>query len=186
MGRIATAAIITIALAGATVHSFAGTLPSDDKPGVAPQLSMPADMLLADDATPPAPAAMPDADQPPPPPPGGLPQGGFPPGGPGDHMHPGPMAWGPHPGMHGPWDHMRDMARTWGLFFNQKDKNLSDSDVQTLAAAVLLIHGNHSWKVTDVADAADGTVTFAYATADGSVIARFSIDRHTGRLTRIG
>jgi hypothetical protein len=58
--------------------------------------------------------------------------------------------------------------------------------VQTLAQAVLLIHGNHSWKVADVADAADGTVTFAYATADGSVIARFSVDRHTGRMTRIG
>jgi hypothetical protein len=88
--------------------------------------------------------------------------------------------------MNGMWEHVRHMEQTWGLFFNQKDKNLSDADVQTLAQAVLLIHGNHSWKVADVADAADGTVTFAYATADGSVIARFSVDRHTGRMTRIG
>ncbi|MCB8880347.1 hypothetical protein ACELLULO517_08890 [Acidisoma cellulosilytica] len=185
MGRIATAAIITIALAGATVQSFAGGLPSDDKAGVTAQASLPVDALLADAApsAPPMPSMMPGADQPMPPPPGG-----FPPGGPGDRMRPpGPMmGWGPHPGMHGPWDRMRHMAQTWGLFFNQKDKNLSDSDVQTLAAAVLLIHGNHSWKVANVADAADGSVTFAYTTTDGAVIARFSMDRHTGRLTRIG
>jgi hypothetical protein len=78
------------------------------------------------------------------------------------------------------------MERTWGLFFNQPDKNLSDSDVQVLARAILLVHGNHDWKVIDLADAADGQATFAYATADGSVIARFSIDRHSGRITRIG
>ncbi|MCB8874701.1 hypothetical protein [Acidisoma silvae] len=183
MGRLATAAIITIALAGATVQSFAGTLPSDNKADIAAQASVPVDALLADAAAP-APmsaSATPDADQPPPPPPGGFPQGG-----PDGHMPPGPMGFGPHPGMHGPWDRMRHLAQTWGLFFNQKDKNLSDSDVQTLATAVLLMHGNHSWKVADIADAADGTVTFAYATADGSVIARFSMDRHSGRLTRIG
>jgi hypothetical protein len=49
-----------------------------------------------------------------------------------------------------------------------------------------LIHGNHTWKVADVADAVDGSVTFAFVTADGSVVARFSMDRHSGRLTRIG
>ncbi len=182
MGRIATAAIITLALAGATVQSFAGTPPFDDKGAVAPQASVPLESLLADVAapSPPAPSVSPDADQPPAPP------EGFSPGHRGDEMQPGPMGWGPHPGMHGPWEHMREMAQTWGLFFDQKDKNLSDSDVEAVAAAILLVHGNHVWKVADVADAADGSVTFAFTTADGAVVARFSMDRHTGRLTRIG
>jgi len=182
MGRIATAAIITLALAGATVQSFAGTPPFDDKGTGAPLASVPLEALVADAAAPPppAPSVAPDADQLPPPP------GGFPPGAHGDQMHPGPMGWGPHPGMPGPWEHMRAMAQTWGLFFEQKDKNLSNSDVQTLATAILLVHGNHAWKVADVTDAADGSVSFAFTTADGAVVARFSMDRHTGRLTRIG
>jgi hypothetical protein len=187
MGRIATAAIITLALAGATVQSFAATPPSGSQGPVATQASVPLDEVLADASAPPAPAppGTPDADQPPAQP-SAQPPGGFPPGGPGDRMHPGPMGWEMRPGMHGPWERMRHMAQTWGLFFTQKDKNLSDSDVQTLATAILLMHGNHSWKVADVADAADGSVTFAYTTSDGSVVARFSMDRHTGRLTRIG
>jgi hypothetical protein len=178
MGRIATAAIITLALAGATVQSFAGEPEAVDKTPSAAQPSAPVEQLLAD-ATGPGPTATgaPDADQPAPPPPGG-PMGHM--------MRPGPMGWDPHPGMHGMWHRMRHMEQTWGLFFNQKDKNLSDTDVQTLAQAVLLIHGNHSWKVAQVADAADGAVTFAYATAEGSIVARFSVDRHTGRMTRIG
>lgn len=177
MGRIATAAIITLALAGATVQSFAGEPPAADKG--APQAAVPADQLLAD-ATGPAPAVggAPDADQPPPPaPPGGPMMGHMPP--------PGPMGWGPRPGP-GMWHQFRHMEQTWGLFFNQKDKNLSAADVQTLAQAVLLIHGNHAWKVADVSSAADGSITFAYTTADGSVIARFSVDPHSGRMTRIG
>jgi hypothetical protein len=100
------------------------------------------------------------------------------------------MGWGgradmPPNGRGAMW-RMHQMERSWGLFFDQRDKNLSDSDVQVLATAILLAHGNHAWKVTDVADAADGQVTFAYATADGSVIARFEIDRHSGRISRIG
>ncbi len=176
MGRIATAAIITLALAGATVQSFAGSLPFDDKKAPAPQASVPSEALFADVSapSPPAPSMAPDADQLPPPPPGG-----FLPGAPGGQMRPGPMGWGPG-------DHMREMAQTWGLLFDQKDKNLSDSDVQALATAILLIHGNHTWKVADVADAVDGSVTFAFVTADGSVVARFAMDRHSGRLTRIG
>ena len=90
------------------------------------------------------------------------------------------------PDRPGPMWRMHEMEQTWGLFFNQRDKNLSNTDVQTLAEAILLVHGNHDWKVIDLADAADSQATFAYATADGSVIARFEIDRHSGRLMRIG
>jgi hypothetical protein len=83
-------------------------------------------------------------------------------------------------------DRMRHMEATWGLFFNQRDKNLSNGDVQVLAQAILLIHGNHDWKVVAVADSPDGRAVFSYATADGSVIARFAVDRHSGHLQRIG
>ena len=47
-------------------------------------------------------------------------------------------------------------------------------------------NGNRTWKVTDVADGPDNTVGFAFATQDGSVIARFSMDRKTGRVQRAG
>jgi len=40
--------------------------------------------------------------------------------------------------------------------------------------------------VTEVAAAPDGKVSFAFATADGSAIARFTMDSKTGRVTRIG
>jgi hypothetical protein len=138
MGRFATAAIITLALAGAAVESRAGDLTGAGSDKVAAGTpGVPVEQLLADE-------------------------------------------------MRGAMWRMHQMERTWGLFFNHRDKNLSNSDVQVLAEAILLVHGNHDWKVADVADAADGQATFAYATADGSVIARFSIDRHTGRITRIG
>ena len=185
MGRFATAAIITLALAGAAMESHA-----DDLPGVTPDTAtasaIPVEQLLADavPAATPTPGAV-DADAPPPvgPPPGG-PMGMVPP------PVPGAMGWGGHPdmrpNMRGAMWRMHQMEQTWGLFFNQQDKNLSDSDVQVLAEAILLVHGNHDWKVIDVMDAKDGRATFAYATADGSVIARFAIDRQTGRIDRIG
>ena len=181
MGRITTAAIITVALAGATVQSFAGDLPKVPPAADQAKSGVPVEQLLA------------DATMPPPPAPGGDPTADAP--GAMDHMPPpgmGPhgvagMGMPPHPGMRGPFlEHMRHMAETWGLFYDQHDKKLSTSDVQTLAEAVLLAHGNHSWKVADVAPAADGSISFAYTTADGSVIARFSIDPQSGRMRRIG
>lgn len=72
------------------------------------------------------------------------------------------------------------------LFYETADKQLTSADVQKIAEAILLRHGNHSWKVTNVADAPDNTVGFAYAAPDGTVIARFSMDRRTGHLTRLG
>jgi hypothetical protein len=171
MGRFATTAIIALALAGAAVESHAdGLVGSPPAKGA----GVPVEQLLADAAAAPAPAAAPTPDAPPP----GAPAPG------------GPMGWASRPdmapGMPGAMWRMHQLVRTWGLFFNQRDKNLSDSDVQVLAEAILLVHGNHNWKVIDVADAADGEATFAYAAADGSVIARFEIDRHSGRIVRIG
>jgi hypothetical protein len=167
MGRFVTTAIITLALAGAAVESHA----EDVTPAPTP--------APAAASTPLAPS--PEAGAPPP----GRRMGMMP-------RPPGPDAIGwaaqpdMRPGMQGAMWRMHQMEKTWGLFFNQRDKNLSDGDVQVLAEAILLVHGNHDWKVINVADATDGQATFAYATKDGSVVARFEVDRHSGRMMRIG
>ncbi len=94
---------------------------------------------------------------------------------------------------HGPWSgpggwhrHRMMVQRSFGLFFPVADKNLSTADVQTIAQAMLLRHGNHAWKVTDVVQNQDNTVSFAFATADGGVVARFAINTQTGQRKRIG
>ncbi len=110
---------------------------------------------------------------------------------------PGP---GPRPGIESPGAHpywmqrMREWGgmhrpgpgapRTFALIYRQADRNLTPPDVQKIAEAFLLWNGNHSWKVTEVAATPDGAIGFALATPDGSVIARFTMDPHTARLTR--
>ena len=101
----------------------------------------------------------------------------------GDHR------WGHHRWMMGgEQHHHRHMtyARNWGLFAPQADKKLSVTDVQTIAEAILLRHGNHTWKVANVAQNQDDTVSFAFATQSGEIVARFAMDTHTGRLRRLG
>src|SRR5205823_7165634 len=49
---------------------------------------------------------------------------------------------------------------TFALFYQQADRQLSAADVQKIAEAFLLWHGNHSWKVVNVAEGADNTVGF--------------------------
>jgi hypothetical protein len=92
--------------------------------------------------------------------------------------------WGHGPqGMH----HRLMMARrNWGLFAPVRDKALSVTDVQTIAQAMLLRHGNHTWKVANVAQNQDNTVSFAFTTADGGVVARFAIDTQSGHVRRLG
>lgn len=110
-----------------------------------------------------------------------------PPGADGPPAHPGPwMEWMQR--AHG-W---RDrgpgsgLRQTFALVYRQEDRQLTPSDVQKIAEAFLLWHGNHTWKVTEVAPAADGSIGFAIATPDGTVIARFTMDPHTARVTRTG
>ena len=76
------------------------------------------------------------------------------------------------------------MRRNFALVYPQPDRNLSAADVQKIAEAFLLFNGNHTWKVTEVAPAANGAIGFALATQEGSVIARFEMDPHTGRVNR--
>ncbi len=80
------------------------------------------------------------------------------------------------------------MARRndFGLFAWVPDKQLTTADVQTLAQAMLLRHGNHTWKVANVAANQDNTISFAFTTADGGVVARFAMDTRTGRVRRTG
>ena len=114
---------------------------------------------------------------------------------------PGPMrvppsagAWahGPAPGWAPPWMARHAMhaafawRRTWGLFHRSADLALSPSDVQTIAEGLLLRNGEHDWKVGDVTANADHTVSFAFVTTHGDVIARFVMDTQNGRIRRTG
>jgi hypothetical protein len=120
-----------------------------------------------------------------------LAQNGPAPGvGPGMPPPPPPPGMPPRPWMHGPmggmahpmWHH----AAMFGLFFNPADKQLTPADVQKVGEAFLLWQGNRDWKVTQVAAGPDGQIGFAFATADGGVIARFTMDGKTGRIARVG
>jgi hypothetical protein len=88
------------------------------------------------------------------------------------------------------WREMREHGPvapgTFALVYRQQDRQLSPADVQKIAEAFLLWRGNHTWKVVEVAQATDGMVGFAIATPEGSVIARFTMDPHSGRVTRSG
>lgn len=112
--------------------------------------------------------------QPAPPPPG---IDGPPPPGPMGWMRPGHQ-WQRHGGM-------MQRLRTFALVYPQQDRKLTPPDVQKIAEAFLLWHGNHTWKVADVADNAD-SVGFAYTAPDGTVIAKFSMEKKTGHITRVG
>ena len=76
--------------------------------------------------------------------------------------------------------------RPFALVYRQPDRQLAPADVQKIAEAFLLWNGNHTWKVIDVAPTADGAIGFSLATPDGSVIAKFTMDPHTGRIPRVG
>ena len=88
-----------------------------------------------------------------------------------------------HEGQHGGG---MQRLRTFALVYRQEDRNLTPPDVQKIAEAFLLWNGNHTWKVVEVASTSDGAIGFALATQEGSVIARFIMDPHTGRVTRTG
>ncbi|MDA8049690.1 MAG: hypothetical protein M0002_06755 [Rhodospirillales bacterium] len=142
-------------------------------------------------AQPAAPPAGPPAAATPAPTPG-MPYGM--PGGPGPHPwigmpeRPGPWMMG---GRGGPWMRGREMhyapfaaLRTWGLFHRPADLGLTPADVKIIGEAILLRHGQHDWKVGDVTANADNTVSFAFVTAHGDVVAHFAINTRTGRITR--
>lgn len=129
-------------------------------------------------------------------------------------QHPGPQGpgammpgFGPHgPGMmhdgmgghmwhQGWWHWMHHMAwmhhhgpfapGTFALFDRHVDRHLSAPDVVKIAEGLLLWFGNHTWQVSDVVQNPDW-VGFAFTAPDGTVIARFTMDRHNGHIERVG
>jgi hypothetical protein len=80
---------------------------------------------------------------------------------------------------------MMHRLRNFALIYPQKDRKLTPPDVQKIAEGFLLWHGNHDWKVINVAPTTDGPIGFALATQDGSVIARFTMDPHTAKVERV-
>jgi hypothetical protein len=79
---------------------------------------------------------------------------------------------------------MRERRRVFALINRADDLKLTPPDVQKMVEAFLLWNGNHTWKVLNVK--ADGDViAFDLATAEGSIIASYTMDPRTGRPTRI-
>ena len=74
----------------------------------------------------------------------------------------------------------------FALVYRQADRQLAPADVQKIAEAFLLWNGNHTWKVTDVAATSAGPIGFSLTTGEGSVVAKFTIDPHTGKIERVG
>jgi hypothetical protein len=101
---------------------------------------------------------------------------------PGHHWMGG---WGHRPGPEARGWHHRGM-RAFALIYRQPDRQLAPADVQKIAEAFLLWNGNHAWKVTNVAPTADGPIGFSLTTPEGSVVAKFTMDPHTGQVERVG
>ncbi len=89
-------------------------------------------------------------------------------------------------GWHHHGERMRHLMRTFALVYRQPDRQLAPADVQKIAEAFLLWNGNHTWKVIDVAPTSDGPIGFSLATPEGGVIAKFTMDPHTGKIERVG
>jgi hypothetical protein len=96
---------------------------------------------------------------------------------------PRPWAGWMHRGHRGPDG---AMLRNFALVYRQADRQLAPADVQKIAEAFLLWNGNHTWKVTDVSPTSAGPIGFSLSMPDGSVVAKFTIDPHTGKLDRVG
>ncbi len=109
-------------------------------------------------------------------------------GGPPPPARPQWMGWmhRTQDGRDGRGGHWAAMRRSFGLVYRHDDRQLAPPDVQKIAEAFLLWNGNHTWKVANVKSVSDSTVGFDLTTASGDVIASFSMNPHTGRLTRNG
>lgn len=110
----------------------------------------------------------------------GMMQGGA------DGMHHGGR-WHRMHGQQGPEGAQRPFnPRDFALLQIPEDRKLTVPEVQKIAEGMLLWFGNRTWKVTDVKEAADNQVGFALTLPEGGVVARFNIDRKTGRIHRAG
>jgi hypothetical protein len=101
-----------------------------------------------------------------------------------DAAAPPPHGWMAMGHRHGHGSPFR--PRDFALIYRQPDRQLAPADVQKIAEAFLLWNGNHTWKVTNVAATPDGPVGFSLTTPEGSIVAKFTMDPHTGRISRVG
>ena len=97
----------------------------------------------------------------------------------------GPRGMGRPDGMDAMRRHPIDPSM-FGLIYRPDDRKLTAPDVQKIAESLLLWFGNRTWKVTGVEPAGDGQIAFAFATAEGSVVARFAMNPKNGRVVRTG
>ena len=95
------------------------------------------------------------------------------------------MGWAHHM-REGMMHHRPFNRRAFALIYREKDRQLAPADVQKIVECFLLWNGNHTWKVSDVAATADGPIGFSLTTPEGGVIAKFTIDPHTGHIDRVG
>ncbi len=70
--------------------------------------------------------------------------------------------------------------------YHPANREITPADAEAIATGFLRWNGNHSWKVVDVKPLSDDEIGFAYATPDNTVIARFTINSHTGHIKRVG
>jgi len=89
-------------------------------------------------------------------------------------------------GMHEMEGHRSFHRHDFALLYREPDLKLSAADVQKIAEAFLLWHGNHAWKISDVTPTPEGPIAFSVTTPEGSVVAKFTMDPHTGPIARIG
>lgn len=94
--------------------------------------------------------------------------------------------WGHHRGPRGEAWRRQDGPRPFALVYRQRDRQLTPADVQKIAEGFLLWNGNHTWKVANVAATQDGAIAFSLTTQEGSVIAQFTMDPHSGHIRRVG
>jgi hypothetical protein len=90
-----------------------------------------------------------------------------------------------HHGHHGEFGRHGGPGGMGRLFINRDNKNLSNDDVRKIAEAGLLWLGERNWRIGEVKDAGSRTAEFTLVTENGGVIARFTMDRDTGRVRRI-
>lgn len=105
----------------------------------------------------------------------------------GQGMGPGMMAerGRGHHGHHGGQMGGRMGGPFAQFFINRDNKNLTNDDVKKIAEAGLLWFGERNWRIGEVKDSGSRTAEFALVTTEGGVIARFTMDRDTGRVRRI-
>jgi hypothetical protein len=92
------------------------------------------------------------------------------------HEHHGPRHAGGPGGPRGPLG---------GLIMPREDKQLTADEAVKIAEGFLLWMGERTWKIAN-ATQQDAVIAFDLTTADGSRIARFTMDRRTGRVQRVG